>query len=72
MTVNEHGLQVVPDGMWERAQLEQLRRETYLTFLQLGIAAFDAVLDSLPESSRACLWLADAIKLAERVKEALD
>jgi hypothetical protein len=59
-------------GMWEQAALEQRQRELRLTMLKVGIDAFDAVLDSLPESSRACVWLADAIELAERVKRSID
>jgi hypothetical protein len=64
-------LQVVTSD-WHQAQLEQQQRETRLTLLQLGIASFDAVLDSLPESSRACVWLDEAIHLAEQAKETID
>jgi hypothetical protein len=71
VTINT-GLHVVTDDMWHQAQLEQQQRELRVTFLKLGIEAFDAVLDSLPESSRACVWLDEAIHLAQKAKETID
>lgn len=65
------GLHLVTDDVLREAQLLQKQQETRLTLLQVAIGAMDTVLDSLPDSSRACNWLCDAIELAERVKGAI-
>ena len=61
-------LRLVFDSDWEQAAIEQQQRELRLTLLQVAIGAMDTVLESLPDSSRACVWMADSIELAERVK----
>ena len=65
-------LRLVFDSDWEQAALEQQQRELRLTLLQAAIGAMDTVLESLPESSRACSWLCDAVELVERVKGGID
>lgn len=70
--IHERGLHLVTESALRTAQLEQQQREVRLMLLQVAIGAMDTVLDSLPDSSRACSWMADAIELAERVKESID
>ena len=54
------------------ARLHQKQLELRLNLLAVGIAAFDTVLESLPETGLATLWLMDAIELAERVKGSIN
>lgn len=58
-------------GTLQEAHLHQALTQAQLDLLATGIRAFDAVLESLPESSRCVLWLADAVELAERTKGAI-
>jgi hypothetical protein len=55
----------------QEAHLHQARLQTQVDLLSTAIGALDAVVESLPESGMATVWLLDAVELAERVRKGL-